>query len=671
VERTAKLIVLTSMAIAVAIASLIAREAWPAVWPLTIGVFALAAALALVNEDVAVATVLVFTFTFPAVFLLSRGRFAWETDVVWMAAVLGAIFPRAARTGWAVPFRWRTPLVLWALTLALTWPIVALREIDFHFDVLDALHMASSAAGGVPQAAVTFIVQATMTLGIGILWFDWLCATSGANFNRFRHAVMPALAASWFVTAAVAAYQVFVDVTFLNGGLFGYEGRASGTMYDANPFGVVAAVMGVATVAWATGFERLRKWWIAGPLLLLSWIGLWGSGSRTALMTGIITLVFLIWHALYEGRTDGRTRRVLPLATVAAVVILLAVVSSIGSSAVGPLRRLYDSLPGFSTRSVSAFFTEMWNRNGYGAASVLIIEQHPIVGTGPGSFFFLVPDYSIMTGSAPLPPDNAQNWYRHQLAEFGVLGSLGWIAWVAIFGWFVVKARPARAADRPTAGVLRGILVALGIISIVGMPAWNPAVTLTFWTMAFWLTAVVSPETVGPQNRDGAISATRWIVMGLVLLAFLGGTAYAARRDLRVPNRAAAHGWRYSYGFYEPEHAADGSMYQWAGQHAVTVLTATKPWLRLTVRVNHADIARKPVDVKVWTGSERVVATTLRSIDPVIEFVRLPDGASRVVLETWASRVVRPRDFGLDDPRALGLMVAWDFVDAPARVAAP
>ena len=659
------------MVIALAIESYIAAEAWRTLWPLTIGVFALAAALAVVKEDIAVATVLFFAFTFPAVFLLARGRFAWETDVVWMAAVLGAIFPRAARTGWAVPIRWRTPLVLWALTLAMTWPIVALREIDFHFDVLDAPHMASSAAGGVPQEAVTFILHATATLGIGILWFDWLCATSGAHLGRFRRSVLPALAASWFVAVAVAAYQVLVDVTFLNGGLFGYEGRAAGTMYDANPFGVVAAVMGVATLAWVTGIERLRRWWIAVPLLLLSWIGLWGSGSRTALITGIITLAFLIFHSLYDERTNVRARRVLPLATVAAVVILLVVVSSIGSSAVGSLRRLHDSLPGFSTRSVSAFLSEMWNRNGYGAASALIIEQHPIVGIGPGSFYFLVPDYSMMAGAAPLPADNAQNWYRHQLAEFGVLGSIGWIVWVATFGWFVVKARTARSADRPTAGVLRGILVALGIISLVGMPAWNPAVTLMFWTMAFWLTAVASPETAGRQNRDGVISSARWIGIGVLLLTFLGGTAYAARRELRVPNRAAEHGWRYSYGFYEPERAADGSPYQWAAQHAVTVLAATKPWLRLTVAVNHADVARKPVDVKVWMDNERVVSATLRSTDPVIEFVRLPEGVSRVVLETWVSRVVRPRDFGLDDPRTLGLMVAWAFVDAPSRVAAP
>ena len=311
--------------------------------------------------------------------------------------------------------------------------------------------------------------------------------------------------------------------------------------------------------------ETLRQ--EAVPFLLLSWIGLWGSGSRTALITGVITLIFLVWHSGHDARTTVSARRLLPLVTVSALVTLLAVVSSIGSPAVGSLRRLHDSLPGVSARSVSAFLSEMWNRNGYGAASLLMIEQHPIVGTGPGSFFFLVPDYSLMTGSAPLPPDNAQNWYRHQLAEFGVLGSIGWIAWVVTFGWFVVTARAGRAADRLTIAGLRGILVALAIISLVGMPAWNPAVTLTFWTMAFWLTAVASP---GPTDRThgAAIGAAKWVGIGAVLLVFLGGTAYAARRDLRVANRAAEHGWRYSYGFYDPERAADGSQFRWAEQHA-------------------------------------------------------------------------------------------------------
>ena len=85
--------------------------------------------------------------------------------------------------------------------------------------------------------------------------------------------------------------------------------------------------------------------------------------------------------------------------------------------------------------------------------------------------------------------------------------------------------------------------------------------------------------------------------------------------------------------------------------------------MRLTVSVNHPDVARKPVDVKVWRDDSVVLAATLRTQDPIMQYVRMPDGKDRVVLETWVSRVMRPQVFGGADPRALGLMVQWDFVD--------
>jgi hypothetical protein len=92
--------------------------------------------------------------------------------------------------------------------------------------------------------------------------------------------------------------------------------------------------------------------------------------------------------------------------------------------------------------------------------------------------------------------------------------------------------------------------------------------------------------------------------------------------------------------------------------------------MRLTVSINHSDLSRKPVDVRVWCNDRVVLEKTLQTPDPVTEFVRMPDGEDRVVLETWVSRVMRPRDFGGSDPRDLGLMVQWDFVDAPSAGAA-
>jgi hypothetical protein len=312
---------------------------------------------------------------------------------------------------------------------------------------------------------------------------------------------------------------------------------------------------------------------------------------------------------------------------------------------------------------VAAFLKEMWNRNNYGAVATLMIEEQPLVGVGAGGFSILVPDYSASVGSPfPIPRDNAQNWYRHQLVEFGLLGSLGWILWTVSFGWFVL-ASAAPPSQRLPFTVLKGALVALALVSLVGMPTQNTAVALTFWTIAFWLSAL-GGALVRPE-RPSALDRGRWIGIGAVLCLFLAGTAHAARHDLRVVQRAVRADWRYNYGFYEPEIAPDGRTFRWAQKRAVMAVPIEARWMRLTVSVNHPDLGREPIAVRVWVDDGVVVDTAFSTAKPLTEFVRMPDGEKRVHLETWVSRVVRPRDYGGTDPRELGLMVQWDFTDEP------
>ena len=119
---------------------------------------------------------LLFSYIFPAVIILTYGRFYTEYGVVWTAAVLGAMAP-AVRSGWAVPLPWRAPLILWALTVALSWPIVVLREFDFVWTTLDEPRLATSIGGGFPHLMAIGVANVAATIGIGILWFDWLFLT--------------------------------------------------------------------------------------------------------------------------------------------------------------------------------------------------------------------------------------------------------------------------------------------------------------------------------------------------------------------------------------------------------------------------------------------------------------------------------------------------------------
>lgn len=662
-DRIVKLVIIASMAAAVCLEAILAARSWPAVLPLAVGTFVLACCLSIKYEEPCAAAILFFAFLFPALCVVVHGRFEIGYTAIWLAGLLGIMVPTSVREGWALPLRLRVPLVLWALTVGLAWPIVALREVDFAPRTIDVHQLSITGPPGVPpQFAVLWISHVAAILGVGILWFDWLSSRFARNEHRFRFVAIGSLAASWLVATSVAVYQLFFDVTFLNRGLFGYLKRASGTMLDANPFGVIAALGTPVVVAWACLTPRFPRALV--PIVIaMSWLALWASASRTALAAGVIGTLFAAYALCrFAFQGEGMKRRTHAFIGITAVITAVSIAGVLSTRfELGPWRRLQSMSSTWSRDSVVEVMRELWNRGNYGAHASQMIRDFPYFGVGVGTFHFLVIDYSRVIGLRVVSPDNAQNWYRHQFAEFGLVGSIGWILWVASFGWFVLTTRTSGRRGL-SASAVKGILVAIAFISLVGMPTQNAAVTMTFWTMAFWYVSLVT----GPQpDAAGAARMTKatWLAVWAIVAMCTAGTGYFARHQLRVPSRAVTFGWPYTYGFSGPETGPAGP-FRWAEKRGVIVLEAPKPWLKLSVAVNHADIARKPVDVKVWRDSEEVLRTTLTTADPIVKYVRIPGGHQRVVLDTWVSRVVRPADFGLQDSRELGLMVGWDFVDA-------
>jgi hypothetical protein len=197
------------------------------------------------------------------------------------------------------------------------------------------------------------------------------------------------------------------------------------------------------------------------------------------------------------------------------------------------------------------------------------------------------------------------------------------------------------------------------------MPTQHISVTLTFWTLAYWFATVVGPTPSRQQTSSGALHKLGWpLAIGIAVLCG-AGTWYVARHDLRIPYIARRIGWDHSYGLYGPETDAVGRVFRWTMRRAVAVIPAPTPWLKLTVVVNHSDLAAKPVDAKVWRDGVLVFDRRLTQVAPATTYVRVPDGQTRVAMDFWCSRVVRPRDYGSTDPRELGLQVSWEFVDAP------
>jgi hypothetical protein len=245
------------------------------------------------------------------------------------------------------------------------------------------------------------------------------------------------------------------------------------------------------------------------------------------------------------------------------------------------------------------------------------------------------------------------------------------------------------------------------------MSTLNASVAIAFWTLVFWFVALMGEgaaeaarhEQTEPASRPprrphaslgqvfepaeagrdlhGAVDAARlrraallglhsglgsvtWLAIWLVVSGSVGGTAYAARHRLRVPQRAVDVGFPYQYGFSEPERVdLTRPSTGWTGRHAVAVLSPETRWVKLAVSVDSLNLAKGPVDVKIWCGGLPVLATQVNNVQPITRYVRVPDGAMRVLLETRVSRSVRPADFGIKDNREHGLLIEWDFVEVP------
>ncbi len=622
------------------------------------------------NETVVSGWLLV-TYLAPALAMLGLGDFRGWDLTPWFAGLIGAMTATADPTRWHLPAQWRAPLVGWGLVVAASWPVVWLRELDFAPSVLSVADVANNGVGVSPGIALLWVYGVVIVHLLGLLLLDWLFATFGRRDRvRFQRVVLMPLAVSWIGAWLVGLYQSVVDPAFLNLGFWAAMGRASGTLMDANPFGMIAALWGAIGVALVLGrrrpgvagglFSYTAQLALALLVLGASWYGLWVSGSRSALGAGAVVLVFVLWQL--KGLSAGVPRGRLAAVGAAGVVLVGAVWVGAGSSSlvVGPWERLAPQRPSASVASVREVVTELWDRYSYGTTATRMIADSPLVGVGVGSFHLLVPDVAHQLGHGRLEPDNAQNWFRHQVAEFGLIGSLGWILWVALFLRLLVAGRPVEGGAAP-ASLTRGALVALGLASLVGMPSQNVAVTVTFWVLVFWYTVLVQPSS-GPAPR-WCVSRRTWAAVWLLALVYAGGLAYVSWVDLRVPYRAQRADWDYSYGFYDAEATETAGEFRWASSHALAVVRLTDRWIEVTAWTHHPDVQERPVDLKVWIDGEPLIDSLRESGEPITRAVRIPEGRLRVVIETWVDRTWRPSDRGEADTRELGSGVRWRFID--------
>jgi len=491
-----------------------------------------------------------------------------------LAAVLGSLLPRLPLDRWALPRWWTLLLGAWALTLALGWPVMILREAGLRLGTLRDVGALDSWAYLTTPQVESWILYVTITQLVGLLWLDWLCA-DGA---RPAHGL-------WIgttIASLVAIYQGTVDVSFLSGGPWPGLQRAAGTLLDANAYGTIAAFAG------PIAFVSIPSLWRgadpSGPraaqaaALAINWAGAWMSGSRTAFVCGALGTLLLVYELLRASRrTDAEARDTSSLlAGVAAVVLVLIGVAG----AVGPFRRMFSG--------ASLTIADLWARGGYGTVAARMIHDYPLTGVGIGSFNWMASDYWRLIANDRLPFDNAQNWWRHQIVELGFLGALPVIAWSLLVAWLVFTRRTP-PANRIEAATIRGLLIGLGIASMLGVPTQNPIALLIFFYLAARFENLTTPRTPNPEPRT-ANHRLAWIAGALIAVIYAGGQMVLARGPLKPLERAERTNRDYIIGTY-PGERLDTGYFRWTRKRATFALAAPSRYLVIRFHAEHPDIA--------------------------------------------------------------------------------
>lgn len=586
-----------------------------------------------------------------------------------LTGLLASLVPRIPFARWALPSVWRLLLAIWGLTLALGWPVMIVREAGVRLGTLrDNGTLDSWTLLTTPQVE-SFILYVAITQLVALLWLDWLFANrSPANSEPSdRGSRVPnAVHGLWIgatLASLVAIYQGTVNIAFLSGLIWPDLRRAAGTLLDANAYGMVAALAGPMAFVSMPHLNWRHTRFAQAAALAVNWGGAWMSSSRIAFVCGAIGTMALVYELLRAGtRADGDRRKTFSLlAGVALVVLLLIAVAG----AIGPFRRIVSSA------SADASVTDLWSRGGYGTVATRMIRDYPLTGIGIGSFNWMAADYWRMMANQRLPFDNAQNWWRQQVVELGIVGALPVVLWSMLVAWLVLTRRTT-PRNRLEAATLRGLLIGLGITSLFGVPAENPIVLLIFFYLVARFESLTNPQTanlptLNTRTRNHRIPANAWVAGAVIVLAYAGGQLALARGSLKPLMRAERTNRDYIIGTYGRERLAQGS-FSWTKKRAAFALAVPSRHLVVRFHVEHPDIGTHPVKVRIATDCQTLVDEFLTDHDVAARALEIPPGQIRVVFNTEVSRTWRPSDVGKADTRELGLAVEADFVGTPTVV---
>jgi O-antigen ligase len=296
----------------------------------------------------------------------------------------------------------------------------------------------------------------------------------------------------WFAISLGFLVSIFGILQHLtsNGKLYWFRtmrfgGIPFGPYVNRNHFaGFAELVIPVALVPLVLGRVRRERMFLVGLFAMVPIVALVLSASRGGIISFAAQIVVLALLLLVR-RIHGRGM------ILGGIVVLCAVmmVSWIG------VQQVFQRFSGIQSSEVTA-----GKRSAMRQDTWKLFLDHPLVGTGLGTFEMVFPPYDSLYDGKVV--NHAHNDYLEALAETGVLGGV-FCVW---FLGLVLLNSMKRLSERGTSfGVslnLSGLIACVGILvhSLVDFNLHIPANALMFFVSAHMATARLQPALPGAPN---------------------------------------------------------------------------------------------------------------------------------------------------------------------------
>jgi len=358
---------------------------------------------------------------------------------------------------------------------------------------------------------------------------------------------------------------------------------------------------------------RVLHWTVtaAGAGLLLA--ALWMTGSRAALISGLLVAVGASAYPVMKRRLEHTKLRLVGAVVVAGGVLtaLLAFGLYVKAERVNQAGSALGA-----TLHVRAL---MWR------AALTTLAARPFFGTGIGQFQYQVATFA--PGATLLTIDslgrfNAHNQFLEVAAELGLIGGVLFVGMFAAILWRAWKAFRA-SRDPVLGGAIAGVIAFL-ITCLAGQPLLYEVVAFPFWMVLGVVLAVgdTAPNADSARQPDtGGRLKSRAIAWFLIVLALSIPVRVWQGKD-RVNFALADYGFS---GWYYPSY---GKPYRLVCEQGTFFTYPRARWLKLPIR-RDVEAGRNRLEVEVSLDGRRARTLTLADDEwQTVEFM-IPADATR------------------------------------------